>query len=77
MFVTYHVAGVHAAESKELYLGQHRLIRNCRVIHYSRCAAGMAIAEQDKATASVLVEQKERAPLGVWSVSGERSKRSK
>jgi hypothetical protein len=45
VFVTYHVAGVHAAESKELYLGQHRLIRNCRVIHYSRCAAGMAIAE--------------------------------
>ena len=77
MFVTYHVADVHAAESTELYLGQYRLKRNCRVIHYSRCAAGMAIAEEDKATASVLVEQKERVPLGVWSISEERSKRSK
>jgi len=37
----------------------------------------MAIAEEDKATASVLVEQKERVPLGVWSISEERSKRSK
>jgi hypothetical protein len=37
----------------------------------------MAIAEEDKATASVLVEQKEMAPLAVWSVAEERSKRSK
>lgn len=77
VFVTYHVVDARAAEPRELYWGQYRLTRNCRVIHYSRCAAGMAIAEEDKATASVLVEQKERVPLGVWSVSGERLKRSK
>jgi len=76
-FVTYHAADVRAVESRELYLEQYRLKRNCRVIHYTRCAAGMAIAEEDKATASVLVEQKERVPLAVWSVSEERSKRSK
>lgn len=77
MFVTYHVADVRAAESRELCLGQYRPKRNCMVIHCSRCTVGMAIAEEDKATASVLVEQKERAPLGVWSVAEERSKRSK
>jgi len=77
VFVAYHVADVRAAESRELCLGQYRLKRNCMVIHCSRCAVGRAIAEEDKATASVLVEQKERAPLGVWSVAGERSKRSK
>jgi hypothetical protein len=76
VFVTCHVADVRAAESRELYLGQHRPKRNCRVLHYSRCAAGMAVAE-DKATTSVLVEQKERVPLGVWSASEERSKRLK
>jgi hypothetical protein len=37
----------------------------------------MAIAEEDKATASVLVERKERALLGVWSVAEERLKRWK
>jgi hypothetical protein len=77
VFVAYHVADVRAAVSRELYSGQYRPTRNCRVIHYSRCAAGRAIAEEDKATASVLVEQKERVPLAVWSVSEERSKRSK
>ena len=69
MFVTDHVADVRAAEPRELYVRQDRLRRNGRVIHYSRCAAGTAIAEEDKATASVLVEQKERLPLGVWSGS--------
>ena len=77
MFVTYHVADVRAVESRERCLGQYRPKRNRMAIHCSRCAAGMAIAEGDKATASVLVEQKERGPLGVWSVAEERSKRSK
>ena len=75
MFVAYHVADVRAAESRELCLGQYRPKRNCMAIHCSRCAAAMAIAE-DRATA-VVVEQKERVPLGAWSVAGERSKRSK
>jgi hypothetical protein len=76
VLVTYHVADVRAAASRALYLGRYMLKRNCRVIHYSHCAGGMAVAEEDKATASVLVEQKERDPLGGWSVSEERLKRS-